>query len=143
MIDRELIARKLALILKDLDALRRIAGQDLSAYLASATDEPITERYLERVIGRMIDVNYHLLTESDQPPPTDYHASFVRLADLRVLDREFAARIALCAGLRNRIAHEYDDLDPVKMFDALRSAVADVPRYLAAVNDFVNRETSG
>ena len=116
-----------------------IAAKNLDAYLASPTDQPVTERYLERLIGRMIDINYHLLTESGQPPPPDYHASFVRLADMGALDREFALRIALSAGLRNRIAHEYDDLDPTKMFAALQSAVVDVPRYLAGVNDFVSR----
>ena len=140
MIDTELVTRKMALIVRDLDALASIANKDLAAYLASSTDEPVTERYLERLIGRMIDINYHLLTESGQLPPPDYHASFVQLAALGVLDREFASRIALSAGLRNRIAHEYDDLDPAKVFDALRVAVVDVPRYLARVSDFLARQ---
>ena len=56
----------------------------------------------------MIDINYHLLIEAGKPPPADYHESFVKLTRLGVLPREFAAQIAACAGLRNRIAHEYD-----------------------------------
>lgn len=31
--------------------------------------------------------------------------------DLPGLDREFASRIAVCAGLRNRIVHEYNELE--------------------------------
>lgn len=54
-----------------------------------------------------------------------------------VLDREFAARIARRAGSRNRIVHEYDDLDPAKVCDALQAAVDDVPAYLSKVNAFV------
>jgi uncharacterized protein YutE (UPF0331/DUF86 family) len=91
------------------------------------------------MIGRMIDVNYHLLVESGQAPPSDYHASFLRLAELGVLDREFSTRIARCAGLRNRIVHEYDEVDPEKVFDALQSAIADIPAYVERVNDFVSR----
>ena len=53
-----------------------------------------------------------------------------------VLDREFASRIARRAGLRNRIVHDYDDLDPAKAFDALKAAFDDVPEYLAQVNAF-------
>ena len=34
------------------------------------------------MIGRMIDVNYHLITESGQPPPPDCHASFLKLGEL-------------------------------------------------------------
>ena len=67
-------------------------------------------------------------------PPKDYHASFVTLGDIGVVDRDFAARIARAAGLRNRLVHDYDDLDPHRVFDALRAAVVDVPRYVAAVN---------
>jgi len=139
MIDAELITRKILLVVRDLDALRPIAAQARDAYLSSGLDEAAAERYLARLIGRMIDVHYHLLTESGQPPPSDYHASFVRLADLGVLDREFAVRIAGCAGLRNRIVHEYDDLDPSKVFDALQAAMEDIPQYLARVNDFITR----
>ena len=139
MIDSELVTRKIVLVMRDLDALRPIAARDRAVYLESPIDEAAVERYLERMIGRMIDINYHLLTESGQAPPVDYHASFIRLADLGVLDREFAARIAPCAGLRNRIVHEYDDLDPSKVFEALQSAMRDVPLYLAQVNDFLRR----
>jgi len=140
MIDRELVTRKIMLVMRDLDALRPIAAQDRIAYLDNPIHEVAAERYLERMIGRMIDINYHLLTESGHPPPVDYHGSFSKLADLGVLDREFAARIAPCAGLRNRIVHEYDDLDPSKVFEALQSAVHDIPHYLAKVNEFILRQ---
>ena len=139
MIDPELVTRKIVLITRDLEALRPIAAKPRASYLESGTDETLAERYLERMIGRMIDVNYHLLTESEHPPPPDYHASFTQLADLGVCDREFAQRIATCAGLRNRIVHEYNDLDASKVFDALQAAMRDIPQYLEKVNAYVNR----
>jgi uncharacterized protein YutE (UPF0331/DUF86 family) len=46
-------------------------------------------------------------------------------------------RIARAAGLRNRLVHDYDDLDPRRVFEALRDALHDIPTYLAAVNDYV------
>jgi hypothetical protein len=68
MIDAELVTRKILLVVRDLDALRPIAAKARDAYLSSELNEAAAERYLERLIGRMIDVNYHLLTESGQPP---------------------------------------------------------------------------
>jgi len=134
VIDPELVTRKTLLILRDLDALKPIAAKDLASYLATPLDEVVVERYLERIIGRMIDVNYHLLTESGHPPPSDYYASFVELAALGVLDRGFAERIAASAGLRNRLVHEYDELDPKRVYEALQATVRDVPDYLRRVN---------
>ena len=48
---------------------KELVTKPVAEYLASATDEVLAERYLERIIGRMIDINYHVLTESGQPPP--------------------------------------------------------------------------
>ena len=137
MVDRDLVTRKLAMIVDDLRAVTPIADKPIDEYLASATDELVTERYLERMIGRMIDVNYHVITASGQPPPADYHTSFLKLADLGILDADFARRIARAAGLRNRLVHDYEDLDQVVVFEALEDALRDLPVYLARLNAYV------
>ncbi len=139
-IDADLVTRKLLLIASDLDPLGAIAERDVAAYVGSTVDQAVAERRLERAIGRMIDVNYHLLTASGQPPPSDYHTSFLKLADLGVLEAEFARRIARAAGLRNRLVHDYDDLDQRLVFDALHDALRNVPRYVSAVNAYLARQ---
>lgn len=80
MIDAELVTRKAALITKDLRALGVLARTSTPECSAGQTQEVLAERYLERAIGRMIDVDYHLVTEAGQPPPSDYFQSFTDLA---------------------------------------------------------------
>lgn len=140
MIDRELVTRKVLLIARDIEAMLALAGLTAEAFFGEPTNGVLAERYIERVVGRMVDINYHVLTESDQPPPPDYFQSFVQLGVLGVYPMEFARRIAACAGLRNRIAHEYDDIDPAKLFDALRQAVQDIPEYLTHLERWLQRE---
>jgi uncharacterized protein YutE (UPF0331/DUF86 family) len=137
MIDRELVTRKMVLIAEDLRRIQALAARSREEYLASEADETLAERYLERMIGRMIDVNYHVLTESGEAPPRDYFESFTALSRIGALPADFAARLAPCAGLRNRIVHAYDDLDPGRVYDALTAALADVPEYLAAIRRFL------
>jgi uncharacterized protein YutE (UPF0331/DUF86 family) len=132
-IDRELITRKLLLIARDLEQLRAMLPEDVEAYLGSLRDQAMVERYLERMIGRAIDINFHLITESGHAPPSDYHSSFRQLAELKILDHDFATRIAHAAGLRNRLVHEYDTIDPQKVYAALQSALRDIPVYLRHV----------
>jgi uncharacterized protein YutE (UPF0331/DUF86 family) len=138
MIDRELVTRKMVLVADDLRRLETLAAKPRAEYLASEIDETLAERYLERMIGRMIDVNYHLLTESGEPPPRDYFESFTALSRIGALPSDFAARLAPCAGLRNRIVHAYDDLDAGRVYDSLRVALADVPAYLAGLRLFLD-----
>jgi uncharacterized protein YutE (UPF0331/DUF86 family) len=138
MIDRELVTRKLALITADLQALVPLAAKTLDEFLASDTDEVLVERYLERIVGRMLDVNYHLLVESGQRPPKDYYESFTQLAKVGALSAAFATRIAACAGLRNRLVHEYDDIDPERVHEAASTALKDVPEYLRLIRRFAD-----
>lgn len=138
-IDADLVTRKLLLVAADLDPLATIESRGVAAYVGNIVDQAVVERRLERAIGRMIDVNFHVLTASGQPPPPDYHSSFLRLSELGVLDPEFARQIARAAGLRNRLVHDYDDLDPRLVFEALGHALSEIPRYLAAVTAHLKR----
>jgi len=137
VIDKELVTRKIVLITDDLKAIEPLGRKALADYLASVIDEVLAERYLERIIGRMIDINYHVLTESGQAPPKDYYQSFTALADIGLLDREFAGRIAACAGLRDRITHEYETIDPARVHGALPAALQDIPVYLRRLSEHV------
>jgi len=136
-LDRELVTRKLLLITRDLDAVAPFAARPVAAFLESRIDQAVVERLLERMIGRMIDVNYHLTTEAGHPPPPDYHASFLKLAELRIVDVDFASRIARSAGLRNRLVHEYEEIDPRKLFESLQIARDDIVTYVRSVEAYL------
>ena len=139
MIDPTLVTRKMNLIAQDLNELQPLARKGLGDYLASKVDEVLAERYLERIIGRMIDINYHLITESGHPPPKDYYESFIQLGRLNVLPAEFARQVAACAGLRNRLVHEYNEIDPAKVYEGRQAAVRDFPQYLAHVHQYLQK----
>ena len=139
MIDEELVNRKLLLIGQDLESLTPLASKSKSDYLGNPVFEAAAERYFERMIGRMIDINFHLLVESGQAPPPDYYLSFIRLVEMGVYDREFAEKIARSAGLRNRIAHEYDEIDANQVYEAIASAGSDIPQYIRFIKEFLEK----
>ena len=53
-----------------------------------------------------------------------------------ILEPVFASKIASSAGQRNRIVHDYDDIDPAKVFEAIQAALSDLPVYLKAILSF-------
>jgi uncharacterized protein YutE (UPF0331/DUF86 family) len=133
MIDGPLLVRKMALVTADLKEIVKLGERGLEDHLRDLHAQVLAERYLERVIGRMVDINYHLITGSGNPPPKDYYESFIRLVMLGILPPELARGLAASTGLRNRIAHEYDDIDHAKVYEGLRLAARDVPQYLRHV----------
>jgi len=137
VIDTALVTRKMVLIATDVEALDAYRAMDLEDYLEDSVAELVVERYIERIVGRMVDINYHLLTALGEPPPRDYFTSFTALSKVGVLPGPFAREIAPAAGLRNRIIHEYDEVEPSRVHESLASILRDVPRYLAHVQQFV------
>jgi uncharacterized protein YutE (UPF0331/DUF86 family) len=131
--DRELINRKITLINQDLKSLKSLSKISLKTYLSKADYEVLAERYLERIIGRMIDINYHILSENDNEIPADFYASFIELGRKKYLSPKLAKTMANSAGLRNRLAHEYDEIDPKKVYGAMESCLRDVPKYLKSI----------
>jgi uncharacterized protein YutE (UPF0331/DUF86 family) len=94
------------------------------------------------VVGPPWAIHYHVLTETGHPPPADYYPSFTQLATLGVSEAEFGRRISACTGLRNRIVHEYHEIEPLKAHEALGTAMSDVAAYLRAIEDYVRRISS-
>jgi uncharacterized protein YutE (UPF0331/DUF86 family) len=131
MIDRQLVTRKMSLILEDVAAMTRLSKLSREQYLEDSVNEALAERYLERVIGRMIDINFHLITESGHAPPKDYHESFVRLGTLGVMTVDLAKEMAMAAVLRNRV------------YEALPIAVRQIPVYLDHIQRFVEKLPKG
>ncbi|MFH0956189.1 MAG: HepT-like ribonuclease domain-containing protein [Candidatus Falkowbacteria bacterium] len=137
-IDKKLISRKITLINNDLKSLKALSRLSLKTYLSKADYEALAERYLERVIGRMIDINYHVLSEKENEIPTDFYNSFIALGKRKYLPMKLAETMANSAGLRNRLAHEYDEIDARKVYEAMAVCLTDVPKYLKSLVKLLN-----
>jgi len=142
-LDAALVTRKLLLIASDLESVRALHTRGEAAYLGNRIEQAVCERLIERIVTRMIDINYHVLTATGHAPPNDYFTSFVQMGRAGILEPGFAARIARAAGLRNRLVHDYDDLDQRLLFEALGDVLRDVPVYASAVQRITERDAPG
>ena len=139
--DARLVVRKMTLIAADLEEIARLADRSREDYLRDLHAQVRAERYVERVIGRMIDINFHLITTGGGPPPKDYYQSFMELGRLGILPAELARVLAASTGLRNRIAHEYEDIDHARVHEGLNSATRDLPAYLRHVQAYLDAQS--
>lgn len=129
-LDKQLITRKASLIQEDLDKLEEFADVELAEYEDSLEIRLQVERLLERIVGRVIDINYHILKEKFKVIPRDYHKSFLMLAEKEVIDQDFAQKLAESVGLRNALAHEYDAINNVQVHASIKTCLNQVPTYL-------------
>jgi uncharacterized protein YutE (UPF0331/DUF86 family) len=137
-VDIRLIKRKVKLLEADLITLRKHRNVDLEEYLKNQDTQLIVERLLEKITGRLIDINYHILKEEYEIMPEDYYSSFIEMGKNRIVTPKFAEEIAKSAGLRNALAHEYEKIDQILVHKAINTALVQIPQYIQKVTDFLN-----
>lgn len=139
-LEAELLRRKLATIGRNLDDLREIEGLSVTEYRKDRFRQKGTERLLQEIVEAAVDANVHLLRAHGEPSPTDYRASFVELGRVGVISRELAHELAPAAGLRNRLVHQYDEIDDAIVLRAVTQARSQFSRYVAAVEDYLSSQ---
>lgn len=109
MIRPDFIKRKISLMQDDLVKLSGFSQYSLSQITSDYVKQAAIERFLERIISRAIDINQHIIAESDDAkisPPKDYKEAFMALSALGVYPDKFAAQISKSIGTRNILVHE-------------------------------------
>jgi len=137
MIDKELVRRKLARLNMYLDKLRAVPAKKIEEYKADFYLKSSTERMIQLIVECAIDINNHVVVETNNRPPEDYSVSFVRAAETGLITRELAERLKGSAGMRNILVHEYMDIDDEKVYTALPMAIRDYQEYIQRVEKFV------
>jgi uncharacterized protein YutE (UPF0331/DUF86 family) len=126
----ELLLRKVLLCR---DRIQKIRG----ALPATPTDilkDERTEAFLAfnllLLIQDAIDLSAHLIAERGLGIPTSQRDTFQILCKAGLITIESADAMSLLASLRNRIAHTYGDLDPVRMVSEAPGGLTAAERFL-------------
>ena len=129
---------KLAHMSEMLKWLEQTLAEGLESYLRSPRTQHATERELQTLIEAATDINLHILTSSGHAPPQDYHQSFLALArDTEAISVGLALKLAPSAGLRNRLVHEYGDVDSARVFDSIQDALSLYPQYITEIREYI------
>jgi uncharacterized protein YutE (UPF0331/DUF86 family) len=139
-LDAALVRRKLAAITRDLSDLERVRDLSLAEYRDDRFRKKAAERLLQEAIEAAVDANLHVLRAAGHAAPSDYFGSFVAVGRAGILSAELAEALAPSAGLRNRLVHEYDEIDDRKVLEAVGSAIRDLGAYVEAVEAYLERE---
>jgi uncharacterized protein YutE (UPF0331/DUF86 family) len=137
MLDKNLIYRKLRRIVGFLKELEPLGKESFDKYTSDYLTKHASERLIELIVESAIDINTLLLVENSQSPPQDYYSSFYDLVKLNIYPRGFADRIAWTAGLRNRLAHEYEEIQDRKVYKAMKELAPIYKTYIAHIETFI------
>jgi uncharacterized protein YutE (UPF0331/DUF86 family) len=140
MRDSDFIKTKIELIQKDLEHLKDLSGFTMDEIAGDFYKWSTLKLVLAEIIGRAIDINAHIIAEegdAGEPAPASSRETFVRLGTMGVLPKDFAEEIAQSAGFRNRIVHEYNDLERNKVYETVDAALGQYTRYCGYIMEYL------
>lgn len=133
-VDEQVVTRKAKLILQDLEKLEDYAEMATKEQYCENVDAQLAvERLLERILMRLIDINYHVLSQKYMFVPKDYTESFGQMREAGEITGEMYEQMKGAAGLRNVLSHQYDEIDPELVYEGMQNTVKYVRGYLKQV----------
>ncbi len=145
MIDEGIIREKVSLIARDLERLKVFSNSSFLQEGESYIKYAALKNILMEIIGRAVDINYHIVSEHITPEkeaPRNYKDVFLNLYDIGVLPEEFAKEIAQTAGLRNAIVHEYTGAEEKELYEIVGSIIDQYAKYCKYVLQFLEKKAS-
>jgi len=145
MLKKDFVEKKIDLIQQELVNLSELKNFTMQEIAGDFYKYNTLERLLEKIIMRAVDINQYLLREigdGKNDSPVTYRETFLRLVDIDILPKKFAEQIAQSVGLRNILAHDYDDetISYEKIYNSIDDCLKDYHRYceyiLKAIEEF-------
>ena len=123
MADKELISKKLEAIALYLTEIEPILELPFKEFYKNYRDIRTAERDFQLIVDTVVDINTHLILEHNGSVPESNFESFLVMEEIGILSPRFAKELAPGAGLRNKLVHEYERVDPFILYKSLQKFV--------------------
>jgi len=133
MVKPDVARRHLARATARLEQAAALVERPLGDFLDDVQGRDLASFYLLLAVQEAVDLAAHWVSDAGWPSPPDAGSTFDLIADRGGIDRDLATRLRAAVGLRNRIAHGYDDLDHERLHREFVEGAAALRRFFAAV----------
>lgn len=126
MVDRDVVATKIATIRDAIDRVRGVVPPDVSAFVGDRDAREIAALNLMVAVQECIDLAAHWIADAGRKVPGTQREMFAGLADQGLITAQLAERLAAACGMRNVIAHQYGTIDWIRVHAAASSDLDDL-----------------
>ena len=131
----ELLLRKLIACRERIDRIRSHLPPDPEGVRSNEMLEAFLSFHIFLLIQDASDLANHLVAAKGLGIPGSQREAFEALARAGMITPASALEMASAAGLRNRIAHAYGDVDPVRLAQEAPAGLAVIERFLDQIAD--------
>ena len=127
----EIISKKLLSMSKYLNDLLPYRGITFEMFMERHYE---IERILELIIMTASDIIFHILSVQGEPAPISYRTAFLMAGEKGIINKELSESLALSAGLRNILVHEYEEIDYKILYKSIPIAIKDYSTFMDEIS---------
>lgn len=133
MVDKVRLDRMLSNLGSYIDVLERLAATQEGEFLASPDKIGNAKYHFVIAIESCIDIANHIIASENLRFPKDNPDSFAVLVEAGVLAPALGEPLRLMARFRNRLVHLYWEVDDPKVYEYLRTSLADLRSFARTI----------
>jgi len=126
-------------LIEYLTEIETLTKYTLDEYLSNHFIHRTAERLLQLIVEVSTDINGYLLVDAGEKPPSSYYDSFTNLIQPGILDRELALKLAPTTGLRNRLVHDYEEIDNELVYRGIGVITEIYHKYIESIEAYLDR----
>lgn len=134
----KLIEDRLGIINKGISKLKRLSYFNEKDFLDN--DIPaISESYIRRSLEAIFDIGRHIVAKTPGKGAVEYKEIASILGDTGIIPKEFAEKLKLMAGYRNRLVHFYHEVTDKELYLILKNNLQDMEEFVKLIKAFIEK----
>lgn len=134
----KLIEDRIGIINRCISKLKRLSYLNEDDFLVDDTPA-IAESYIRRALEAIFDIGRHIIAKTPGKGIVEYKEIADSLGNIEVVSKEYAARLKLMAGYRNRLVHFYHEVTDKELYLILKNNLKDIEEFVKLVKAFIER----
>jgi uncharacterized protein YutE (UPF0331/DUF86 family) len=136
-LDPDVVERRLAKILEEVEFLRSIRKQQLKEFLDDGKSLRSTAKAIETIVQSIIDISSHIVAQNHWGVTDTYRNTIAVLATHKVISSELSSNLQQVVAMRNILVHQYLDVDFHIVWNSIDSLIVDASDFIKTIQRYL------
>ena len=138
-LDLDIVRKKLEVIEDEINFLKEIQKLNINEFQRDLRNLKSTCRSLQNAIQALIDLGNHIISSLNLGKPEIYEDITSLLFENKVITKSFKEKFIYMIKFRNFLVHEYDRVDPLRIYKILKENIDDIESGMKFIKNFVDK----
>jgi len=143
MVNQEIITRFLGLLRQYAGELKNEQHATWEEFSQDTKNKRFVERTLQMCIEVCLDIGNHIISDEGWKEAETNRDIFLRLKEKEVVSDDLLNRLLQMAGFRNRIIHDYAEIEPEMVYGILKNNLKDFDSYASEILNWLEKKRKG